>query len=145
MNQFEIQCQGIDCKIQFSSPDVEEWMTTEITVKVPNFEGSFTCTVQVSELDYLLELFSKLELSIGQCSSAQWSNMEENIEFKMELAKLGGLYCSYKFCPSNSEFAPTLSGHFEADQTYITHWQKQLTEIINKMKKQLTKPFTGPA
>ena len=120
---------GLECDIQFSKPDVEGWMRTTVNVMAPSFEGVFTCTVEIRELEVFVEALKRLEASIGQDCEASWGNMEGNIEFQFKLHKLGGLSGAYKFSPNNFSLGPTLSGDFESDQTYIAGWVKQAEEV----------------
>ena len=56
--------------------------------------------------------------------------MEGNIEFRFNLQRLGALNGSYKFSSNNFSLGPTLSGEFEADQTFIESWLKQAKEVV---------------
>ncbi len=126
----EIKAHGLECKFQFSKPDLEGWMRTTVNIKVPNFEGTFSCAVEINEFKHLVEVLSKLKISTGKELETTWGNMEENIEFNFKLERLGGLTGSYKFSSNNFSFGPTLSGGFEADQTFIGNWLKQAKEVL---------------
>ena len=126
----EIKGHGLECNLQFSKPDFEGWMRTTVNVVVPNFEGSFSCTVEINEFKAFVEALSELKNSIGKEFETTWGNMEDNIEFTFTLQKLGGLTGSYKFSSNNFSLGPTLEGEFEADQTFIDKWLKQAEEVV---------------
>ncbi len=126
----EIKGHGLESNIQFSKPDFEGWMRATISIVVPSFEGTFTCTVEINEFKEFLEVLSELEHSIGNEYVTTWGNMEENMEFTFNLHKLGGLTGSYKFSPNNFSLGPTLAGDFEADQTFIAFWLKQAEKVV---------------
>ena len=105
-------------------------MRTAITVAVPGFEGAFTCTIEIDEFKYFLQLLHKLYDAIGSDCEICWSNMEANIEFSFKLDRLGRISGSYKFSLENFTIGPTLSGDFSADQAYVEGWIKQAREVI---------------
>jgi len=126
----EIVGHGLECKLQLSKPDFEGWMRTILDIVVPSFEGSFSCTVEINEFKAFVEVLSQLKDAIGKDFEISWGNMEENIEFKFNLQKLGSLSGSYKFSPNNFSLGPTLAGDFEADQTLISSWVKQAEQVL---------------
>ncbi len=105
-------------------------MRTNVNIKVPDFEGGFSCTVGINELKHLAEVLSELKRSIGRKFETTWCNMEGNVEFTFNLEELGGLTGSYKFSSNNYSIGSTLSGDFEADQTFIDIWLKQAKEAL---------------
>ena len=125
----EINGHGLECKLQFSRPDSEGWMMTTVNIVVPNFEGRFSCTVEIKEFRGFLAKLTELKNSIGKEFETSWGNMEGNIEFRFSLQKLGGLIGTYKFS-SDINTGPTLSGEFEADQTFIEKWVKQGEKVV---------------
>ena len=126
----QIKCNGLESKFQFSKPDIEGWMRTTVNIVAPSFEGAFSCTVEINEFRAFVGVLSELKSSIGKEFKATWGNMEGNIEFTFSLHKLGGLTGSYKFSPNNFSLGPTLSGDFDADQTFINGWLKQAEEVV---------------
>jgi len=116
----------------FSPPDNEGWMNTDVQVKVPHFECNFKCTIELNEFKQFVNLLKELESSIGKEKEIYWSNMEENIEFTLKLKKLGSVEGSYKFSHIGFCSGPTLSGEFDADQTYISNWVTQANSVIPK-------------
>jgi hypothetical protein len=96
---------GLACAIRCSRPDNEGWMTTTVEVKVPSFEGKFSCTLELNEWKQFIQVLRQLNNSIGSEMEQSWANMEANL-------------------------GPTLSGSFEADQTFVAVWlQGAQTEI----------------
>ena len=126
----QIKGNGLESKLQFSKPDIEGWMRTTVNIVAPSFEGAFSCTVEINEFRAFVGVLSELKSSIGKEFKTTWGNMEGNIEFTFCLHKLGGLTGSYKFSPNNFSLGPTLSGDFEADQTFINSWLKQAEEVV---------------
>ena len=111
--------------MSFSRPDVEDWLRTKVSVEVPNFEGAFACTIQVTELEGFVCVLKEIKNSIGSENDFSWSNMEENIEFTFNVQRIGAIKGAYRFSSENFSLGPTLSGDFEADQSYIDDWLKQ--------------------
>ena len=126
----EIKGHGLESNLQFTKPDFEGWMNTTVNVVAPSFEGSFTCTVEINEFKAFVDVLSQLKNSIGKEFEITWGNMEGNIEFRFNLQRLGALNGSYKFSSNNFSLGPTLSGEFEADQTFIESWLKQAKEVV---------------
>ena len=106
-------------------------MRTKVRVHVDRFEGEFDCTIQSAELSGFVDTLRELKNSIGSESKACWSNMECNIEYTFKLSKLGALEGAYRFSSNNFSLGPTLSGEFEADQSYISVWLKQAEEALS--------------
>lgn len=121
----EILGNGLNCKIEFGPPDNEGWMKTSVEIEAPHFQGSFNCTVEKVDWKQFVSVLKNLNNSIGKEAKLEWCNLEENIEFKFELSKLGKLYVSYRFSSENFSLGPVLSGNFEADQSYIAGWLNQ--------------------
>jgi hypothetical protein len=113
---------GLEAEFAFSSPDGEGWMRTTVEIRVPKFEGNFSCSVEKKEWSAFIQSLRALETSIGKDTEFCWGNMEENIEFRFTLHKHGTLEVAYKFSPENFSLGPTLSGSFEADQTFLRGW-----------------------
>ena len=126
----QIKGNGLDSKLQFSKPDIGGWMRATVNIVVPSFEGAFSCAVEINEFKAFVGVLSELKSSISKELETTWGNMEGNIEFTFRLHKLGGITGSYKFSPNNFSLGPTLSGDFEADQTFIGGWLKQAEEVI---------------
>jgi hypothetical protein len=103
----KISGQGLDCELHFSEPDAEGWMPTAVRIKTPAFEGAFACSVEVGERKGFVQELRALEASIGQDAVASWRNMEDNIEF-----------------------GPTLSGTFQADQTFLLGWIREAEQAL---------------
>ncbi len=104
-------------------------MRTTVQITTPGFEGGFACTVEKEEWRSFVETLRHLEASIGSDIEASWGNMEENIEFQFKLHKRGNLEGQYKFSPENFGLGPTLSGGFEADQTFLQGWVQSAEQV----------------
>ena len=124
----KISCHGLECDIRPSLPDSEGWMHTAVVVKVPNFEGSFSCTVEIEEWKAFVRLLQQLESSIGSDVQLSWENMEENIRLAFSLKKAGGIKGSYKFSSDNFSLGPLLSGQFTADQSFLRQWVQSASD-----------------
>lgn len=124
----KIACQGLDCEILLSAPDTEGWMRSQVAVRVPSFEGGFTCTIERLEWQAFVDVLSALAHAVGSDTHSSWNNMEENIGFAFELKQSGHLSGTYWFSPSDPGFGPRLSGPFEADQSFLLHWQRAARE-----------------
>ncbi len=122
---------NFECELQFSKPDNEGWMRTSVSVQVPNFSGSYSCTVEIVEFKMLIKALEELKDSIGRDHENTWGNMEANMEFGFRLQKLGKLVCSYKLSPNEFCIGPTLEGEFESDQTYIDGWLSQAQHVVD--------------
>ena len=88
---------GLSSIISFSRPDAEDWMSAKVSVTVPNFEGAFACTIQVVELEELVNILSVMKNSVGSECEVSWSNMEDNIELSFKLDTLGAVEGNYRF------------------------------------------------
>jgi len=130
MEPLVINGDGLECKLQFSKPDVEGLMKTKVNIVTPSLRGGFSCTVYINELKSFVDELSALNNAIGKESGITWGNVGENIEFTFNISKLGKLTGSYKFSPNNFSLGPTLSGDFKADQTVINSWLIQAEEIV---------------
>ena len=97
-------------------------MRTSVDIKTSAFEGAFVCAVEIREWKRLVQELRQLEASIGRDAAAAWCSMEANIEFRFTLHKLGALECVYRFSPNVISLGPTLSGKFDADQTFLLGW-----------------------
>ncbi|MFC1743259.1 hypothetical protein ACFL35_04640 [Candidatus Riflebacteria bacterium] len=126
----EIKCHGLHCQMKFSKPDSEGWMRTSIVVMVPNFEGSFQCSIEVNEFEILVQKLRKFNETIGQGSEISWANMEGNVELNFNLDRLGHITGSYMFAPGADSMNTVLSGDFEADQSYIHDWLEQAEGVM---------------
>ncbi len=126
----KITAKGIESSFVFSKPDYEGWMRTTVNIKVPNFEGSFVCTVQIGEFKEYVEVLRKLKNAIGTEYKSSWGNMEDNIEFTYRLSKLGSLEGEYRFSSRNFALGPTLLGEFSADQSFIEGWLSQAEQVL---------------
>lgn len=129
----EIKGHGLQCNMEFSKPDNEGWMRTVVNVVVPHFEGSFPCSLQLAELKQLEILLADLDKSLGEEVEISWGNMEGNLYFAFHLDKRGSLSVAYSLGPNDSDLAPALSGGFEADQSFLTHWLKQTAKTIKTL------------
>ncbi len=116
----KISCHGLECNIKLSSPDREGWMDTAVDVRVPNFEGSFSCAVEIEEWKAFVRLLQQLESAVGSDVQASWESMEANIEFTFSLNRTGGLEGSYRL--RSGDLGPQLSGQFSADQSFLSQW-----------------------
>lgn len=125
----KIACHGLDCDIRLSAPDLEGWMRATVSVKVPSFEGSFTCTIEQLEWRAFEEALRGLADSVGSDTQRAWGNMEENVGFTFALKKSGQMKGTYRFSPSDPGFGPSLTGPFEADQTYLQSWIRAASEL----------------
>jgi hypothetical protein len=130
----KISGHGLECEMHFSQPDNEGWMRANVQIKALAFEGSFACTVQKDEWKMFVEALRHLEASIGKDAEASWGNMEENIEFQFRLHKRGTLEGQYRFSPENFSFGPTLSGAFEADQTFLQGWVRSAQKVLENVR-----------
>ncbi len=97
-------------------------MRANVRFKSHGFEGSFPCTIEINEWQFFVQAMRDLEASIGEDANVSWGNMEENIEFRFALHKRGTLEAEYRLSPENFSLGPTLSGTFEADQTFLRGW-----------------------
>ena len=111
-------------------------MRTSFQVKVPAFDGSFVCTVEKEEWKAFVETLRHLETSVGRDAETSWGNMEENIELQFRLYKCGTLEGQYKFSPNNFSLGPTLSGAFEADQTFLAGWVSSAQQVLDRFRQQ---------
>ena len=116
----KISCHGLECNIKLSSPDREGWMHTVVDVRVPNFEGGFSCTVEIQEWKAFVRLLQQLEAAAGSDVQLSWENMEANIGLTFSLKRTGGLEGSYKL--RSGDLGPQLSGQFSADQSFLSQW-----------------------
>lgn len=130
MEPMEINGNGLECKLQFSKPDFNGLMKTTINIVTPSLKGGFSCTMYINELKSFVDELSALNNAIGKEFGITWGNVGENIEFTINLSKLGKLTGSYKFSPNNFSLGPTLSGDFMADQTIIDSWLIHAEEIV---------------
>jgi hypothetical protein len=121
----KITTQNLECTLEFGSPDSEGWMTTFVNVSTTHFKGNFKCTLLESELKDLKDKLHYLESTIGENTEISWGNIEENINLKIKLNKIGKIEGEFKFSPDNFSIGPVLSGTFEADQTYLSEWLKE--------------------
>ncbi len=127
----KIAAQGVDCELRLSQPDDEGWMRTNVQIKVPGFGGSFTCTVEVQEWKAFVDALKQLEEEVGKEFTVAWGNMEENIHFKFTLQPRGTLSGEFRFSPENFSLGPTLSGLFEADQTFLHGWAQSAAAVLS--------------
>jgi hypothetical protein len=126
----KISCHGLECDITLSPPDREGWMHTAVVVRVPNFEGSFSCTVEIEEWKAFVRLLQRLQSAIGSDTQLSWENMEANIGFAFSLKRNGSLEGSYKFSSDNFNLGPLLSGQFSADQSFLGQWVRSAVGAI---------------
>jgi hypothetical protein len=126
-----IETNGLSLQINFSEPDVENWVHASIKVSVPNFSGSYSCTIQVDEILALRDMFINIDSQLGKEVSAQWCNMEDNIYLSLKLDKMGNIEGAYKLSSNVISIGPTLSGEFEADQSYLLKWASQLRGVTS--------------
>ena len=127
----KIAAQGLDCELRFSQPDDEGWMRTNIKVRAPGFDGSFTCTVEVQEWKAFVDALRHLEEAVGKEITVAWGNMEENLHFTFTLHSRGSLSGEFRFSPENFSLGPTLSGLFEADQSFLHGWAQSAAEVLS--------------
>jgi hypothetical protein len=125
---------GLECEMRFSPPDNEGWMRVDTQIRVPAFEGSYACTVQIDEWRDLIQALRKLETMVGRDTEVSWGNMEANIEFKFRLHKRGTLEGQYRFSPENFSLGPTLSGAFEADRTFLRGWARSAQQVLENVR-----------
>jgi hypothetical protein len=130
----KISGHGLDCELTFSPADNEGWMRTTVQLKVASFEGGFACTVEKEEWKSFVQALRHLESSVGKDAEASWGNMEENIEFHFILHKRGAIEAMYKFSPENFSLGPTLSGTFEADQTFLPSWARSAQQVLENAR-----------
>ncbi len=121
----------LESSIELSKPDFEGWMKAKVYIKVPCFEGAFDCTVEINEFKEFVEVLRDLKNAIGSEFKSSWRNMEENIEFQFHLKQLGSIEGEYRFSSNNFSLGPSLSGEFEADQSYIEGWLKDAELVLN--------------
>ena len=105
-------------------------MRTIVQVKTPGFEGGFSCSIQTEEWETFVGTLRRLESAIGRDEVASWGNMESNVAFEFKLHKLGALECEFRFSPNVLSIGPTLSGPFEADQTFLRSWIDDAQRIV---------------
>ena len=126
----KIKGHRLECDLQFSEPDFEDWMRVKVKIVTPSLNGGFSCAMEINELKSFVDKLSELKNAIGKEFEITWSNLGENIEFSFNLGETGTLTGTYKFSPNNFSLGPTLSGDFNADQTFIDGWLKQAEEVV---------------
>ena len=109
-------------------------MRTNIQLRVPAFEGGFTCTVQTGEWRSLVQALRNLEASVGKDVEVSWENMEANIAFRFRLHKRGSLEGQYEFSPGSISLGPTLAGTFEADRTFLQGWIRSAQQVLENVR-----------
>ncbi len=125
---------GLEPEFTFSAPDNEGWMRTTVQIKVPSIEGCFVCSIEKEEWRSFVQKLHLLEASVGEDADVSWGNMEENVEFRFALHSRGTLEAAYKFSPDNFSLGPTLSGTFEADQTYLKNWIQAAQQVLENAR-----------
>jgi hypothetical protein len=130
----KISGHGLECNLTFSEPDREGWMNTTVQIVVPAFGGNFTCTVEKQEWSSFIQTILNLIASVGKDTDASWGNMEGNIEFRFKLHARGAIEAEYKFSPENFSLGPTLSGTFEADQSFLQGWLSSAQEVLENVR-----------
>jgi hypothetical protein len=130
----KISGHGLECDFDFAAPNNEGWMQTSISVRVPAFEGSFGCTIQFKEWEEFIRVLRRLEASIGNDAQASWANMESNVELRFALHQGGALEVAYKFSPGIIDSGPTLSGTFQADQSFLQDWARASRQALEDVR-----------
>ena len=124
----KINTHGLACELIIGDPDNEDWRVIKISVNVPEISYNFSCTMQTFDLKDLKNKLIKLES--GKSTEIEWTNLEENILFKLNQNSLGNIEGSYKFSSNTISVGPTLSGPFAADQSYLMSWVSQLNSEV---------------
>ena len=109
-------------------------MQSTVQIKAPALEGGFACAVEKEEWKAFVETLCRLEASVGKDVEVLWGNMEENIELQFRLHKRGKLEGQFKFSPENFSLGPTLSGAFEADQTFLQGWVRSAQQVLENAR-----------
>ena len=121
---------GLEGDFTYSPPDFEDWMRVTVRIIVPDFEGSFSCTIQTAEHREFIAILEKLKDSIGTELELTWGNMEENVSFMFSLEPLGKINVTYSFSGNNFSLGPTLTGEFESDQSFLDGWIRQARSVV---------------
>nr|WP_320166014.1 hypothetical protein [uncultured Methylophaga sp.] len=127
----KIETHGLNCQIEFAAPDREGWQRAKVNIAVPNFNGSFVCELQSEEIEYLRQQLLHLESQLGKEASIEWQNLEDNIFLSLKLDRQGNIEGVYKFSANVISIGPTLSGEFNADQSYLIKWANQLKGVAS--------------
>ena len=124
----KIAAQGLDCEIRLGPP-ADDWMEAAVRIRAPGFEGAFECWIWRNDWLQLIKVLRRLQSSIGQDAVEKWATLEGNIKLEFRLTRRGALTCAFSFCRNLME-GPTLSGTFEADQTFLGGWIEQAEEDL---------------
>jgi hypothetical protein len=130
----KFKAEGLEFILEFARPDSEGWIQTSVNIKTPYFTGGFSCSILESELDNLRIMIDDLEKKIGHNAEITWGNIEDNIQLEIKLTRLGKIEGKYKFSSTTFSKGPTLSGSFEADQTYLRIWKSEFNQAIENAR-----------
>jgi hypothetical protein len=68
---------------------------------------------------------------LGRDAFAAWANHEANVELRSTLHRRGTLECNDRVSPNPVSLGPTLSGTFEAEQSFLSGWIFEAEAVLD--------------
>jgi hypothetical protein len=115
--------------------DQEDWCRVSVLASVPGFGADFVAYLQGGDLHQFREQIDLMYASVGQPSKAILSSAEPGITITLSMERLGGIAGTYKL---EAEYggggAPTLTGAFEIDQSYLPALSNDIGRLLAELK-----------
>ena len=131
----KIAAHGLSLELSpVSALDAEDWCRVRVLATVPGFEANFVAYLQGADLRRFRHSINAMYAAIGQPGEALLGSAEPGVSLALSMSRLGGIQGKYilegEFVESG---APTLTGGFEIDQSYLPDLSHGIEALIAEL------------
>jgi hypothetical protein len=117
-----------------SALDADDWCRVRVFATVPGFEANFVAYLQGVDLLRFRDSINAMYALVGQPGEAHLGSAEPGVSIALSMSRLGGIHGKYKL---EGEFvesgAPTLTGGFEMDQSYLPDLSNGIEALLAEL------------
>lgn len=130
-----IAAQGLTLELSpVNALDSEDWCRVRVVAQAPPFQGEQVVYLMGANLVHFLNCARAMYNNVGTPAEAVLSCPEPGLELVLSMTSLGGIIGAYKI---QGEFveggAPTLSGGFQMDQSYLPSMIRDLEDLLSQV------------
>lgn len=107
-------------------PSNDYWRTCYVAVKSYGFSADYSCSIYSPDLRKFHSDLESAVSALGRESVVEL--LQTGIRLSLKLDKCGHVEGQFEF---HQSAGPTLTGKFDADQTYLVGWINQLEAIFS--------------
>ena len=118
-----------------NSLDREDWCRVRVLAEVPGFQANFDAYMQGADLRRFRDGMKNMYQRPGEFGEAILTSFEPGISITPAMQNLGGIVGAYKLQGDFVEGgAPTLTGGFAMDQSYLPSLLDGVDQLLTELK-----------